>query len=75
VVVAVALDGPSGVTIEGQGSVDVLEFGYLVGRARGEKVGVSSEGEDGGTFVMQWLVGVPGDVLVCVGRLRLDVKF
>jgi hypothetical protein len=55
--------------------VDFLEFGYLVGRAGGEKVGASSEGEDGGATVMQWLVVVPGDVLVCVARLPVDVKF
>jgi hypothetical protein len=55
--------------------VDFLEFGFLAGRAGGEKVGASGEGENDGAFVVQWLVGVPGDVLVCVGRRPINIKF
>jgi hypothetical protein len=44
--VAVALDGPYWVTVEGQGLVDLLEFGCLADWTCGKEAGASGEGED-----------------------------
>jgi hypothetical protein len=52
VAVAVTLDGPRWVTVQGQGLVDLLEFGCLAGRTCGEEAATSGEGEDGGALVL-----------------------
>ena len=50
--VAVALDGPYWVTLEGQGLVDLLEFSCLADWTCGEEAGTSGEGKDGGALVL-----------------------
>jgi hypothetical protein len=74
VAIAVALDGPWWITVEGQGLVDFLEFDCLADWAGGEEAGASGEGEDGGALVLEWLVGIPCDVLVSVCGFPVYVK-
>ena len=52
VAVAVAPDGPWGVTIEGKRLVYSLEFSFLSSVTSGEEAGASGEGKDGGALVL-----------------------
>jgi hypothetical protein len=54
--------------------VDLFEFICLAGGAGGEKVSASGEGKYGGAFVLERLVGIPRDVLVCMCRLPIHIE-
>jgi hypothetical protein len=54
--------------------MDLLEFSCLADWTCGEEVGASGEGKDGGALVLEWLVGVPCDVLVGVCGFPVHVK-
>ena len=73
-VVGVPPNGPCWVSIEAEGLADLFQFGLLPLLAGGDSVGASGEGSDGGTFVCQGLVRVPGYVLVGVGRLPVHLQ-
>jgi hypothetical protein len=52
VAIAVVLDGPYGVTLEGERLVYSLEFSFLSSVTSGDEAGASGEGDDGGALVL-----------------------